>query len=241
MSNIIIHRANERGHAEHGWLNSYHSFSFANYYNPEKMRFGALRVINDDVIESSQGFDTHPHNNMEIITIPLSGSLEHKDNMGNTSVIQAGEIQVMSAGTGILHSEYNANSDELVHLLQIWVYPNKKDVTPRYQQLSIKTDKRNQFNQILSPDKDDDGVWIHQEAWFSLGEFDEGSSVEYLLKNPTNGVYAFVIEGNATIEGVELTSKDALGIDGIKIITVTSNENNTRILLMEVPMHFSTR
>ena len=168
--NSVIHKAETRGHANHGWLNSHHSFSFANYYNPERMNFGVLRVLNDDQVQKGQGFGTHPHDNMEIISIPLEGDLEHKDSMGNTTVIKEGEIQVMSAGTGIQHSEYNKNLDKDVKFLQIWIFPNQKNVTPRYDQISItELAEDNKFYQILSPNKDDQGVWIHQDAWFNMG------------------------------------------------------------------------
>ncbi|MEO8820744.1 MAG: pirin family protein [Ginsengibacter sp.] len=165
MAKTILHKANTRGHADHGWLNSYHSFSFANYNNTERVHFGALRVLNDDTVSSGMGFGKHPHDNMEIISIPLQGDLEHKDSMGNTTVIKQGDIQVMSAGTGIQHSEYNKNKDVPVKFLQIWISPNKKNVTPRYDQVSLnENDRHNKLQQILSPNQDDDGVWIYQNA-----------------------------------------------------------------------------
>ena len=167
----IIHKAETRGHANHGWLNTHHTFSFANYYNPERVHFGALRVLNDDWIAGGEGFGKHPHDNMEIITIPLKGAVEHQDSMGNKGVINAGEIQVMSAGTGIFHSEYNANKDKELELLQIWVFSDKKNVTPRYQQMSLADlQKPNELYQILSPDYEGTGVWIHQQAWFQLDD-----------------------------------------------------------------------
>jgi redox-sensitive bicupin YhaK (pirin superfamily) len=173
--NSVIHKADSRGKADHGWLLSQHTFSFANYHNPERMHFGVLRVLNDDRVEAGRGFGTHPHDNMEIISIPLEGDLEHKDSMGNTAIIKSGDIQVMSAGTGIMHSEFNKNSDQLVKFLQIWVYPNKRNVTPRYDQITLdKTKSQNKFQQILSPNADDEGIWIHQDAWFHMGTFDEG-------------------------------------------------------------------
>ena len=183
MSNIILHKADTRGNANHGWLQSRHTFSFANYYNPERMNFGALRVLNDDSVAAGMGFGTHPHDNMEIISIPLEGDLEHKDSMGNISVIKHGDIQVMSAGTGIFHSEYNKNKDRLVKFLQIWVFPDKKNVTPRYDQITLDlADRHNKLQQILSPDAEDTGVWIHQKAWFHLGKFEKGISTEYKIK-----------------------------------------------------------
>ena len=196
----IIHKAETRGHANHGWLNTHHTFSFANYYNPERVHFGALRVLNDDWIAGGEGFGKHPHDNMEIITIPLKGTVEHQDSMGNKGVINAGEIQVMSAGTGIFHSEYNANKDKELELLQIWVFSDKKNVTPRYQQMSLADlQKPNELYQILSPNPDDAGVWIHQQAWFRLGDLSAGKSVNYKLHKEESGVYVFVIEGEASI------------------------------------------
>ena len=169
----VLHTSDTRGYADHGWLKSYHTFSFANYHDPERMHFGVLRVLNDDEVAPGRGFGTHPHSNMEIVSIPLEGDLEHKDSMGNTTVINEGDIQVMSAGTGVHHSEFNKNKDRSVKFLQIWVIPNRKDVTPRYDQISIRDMQRNNtFYQILSPNKDDEGVWIHQDAWFHIGDFD---------------------------------------------------------------------
>jgi quercetin 2,3-dioxygenase len=241
MENIVIHRAETRGAENHGWLDAKHSFSFANYYNPERMHFGALRVLNDDAISGGMGFGTHPHDNMEIITIPLEGAIEHKDSMGNSSVIHSGEIQVMSAGTGIQHSEFNHKKDETLRLLQIWLFPNKKGVTPRYDQLVLKDeDKQNKLQQILSPSPDDAGVWIHQNAWFHLGKYTDpelNSGLEkYELKDKTNGVYAFVIKGEFTIAGQELSSRDAIGICDIASIEFKAKTKDAEILLMEVPM-----
>lgn len=234
--NIVLHKAESRGHANHGWLNTYHSFSFANYYNPERMHFGVLRVLNDDIIDGGMGFGMHPHDNMEIITIPISGDLEHKDSMGNTSVIKQNDIQVMSAGTGIYHSEYNKNNDKLVSLLQIWLFPNTKNVTPRYDQITLQPQKvKNKFNQILSPYKNDEGVWIHQDAWFYLGKFDKKASHKYKINKEGNGLYAFVIEGNATIQNQKLNKRDGLGIWNINELEIGVDENS-HVLLMEVPM-----
>jgi len=234
MTKKVLHQAQTRGFADHNWLKSYHTFSFASYYNPERMNFGVLRVLNDDIIAPSMGFDMHPHNNMEIISIPLEGELEHKDSMGNVAIIKAGEIQVMSAGTGIYHSEYNKSSEKEGKFLQIWVFPNKKNVTPRYDQYILKNEK-NVLQQILSPNKDEEGVWIHQNAWFHLGNFDADKIVEYQLKNTENGVYAFVINGNITIEDVELQTRDALGIWNTNSLILKTLKDTT-ILLMEVPM-----
>lgn len=234
--NKIIHKANSRGEANHGWLKSFHTFSFANYYNPERVNFGALRVLNDDTVAAGEGFGKHPHDNMEIISIPLEGDLEHKDSMGNSSVIKYGDIQVMSAGTGVFHSEYNKNSDKPVKFLQIWVFPDKRGVTPRYDQLTIDQDKlNNRFLQILSPDASDDGVWIHQQAWFSLGRFEKDFEIEYNFKKEGNGVYIFIISGNALVNNELLELRDGLEVTGTNKIAIKSLEKS-EILLMEVPM-----
>jgi redox-sensitive bicupin YhaK (pirin superfamily) len=235
--NTVIHRAETRGHANHGWLDSHHTFSFANYHNPERMNFGVLRVLNDDQVHAGKGFGTHRHDNMEIISIPLEGDLEHKDSMGNTTIIKKGDVQVMSAGTGIYHSEYNKNQDKDVKFLQIWVIPNKKNVTPRYDQISIRDiEKQNKFYQVLSPNEDDQGVWIHQDAWFSLGKFSKGNSDEYKIKRPGNGVYVFVLEGDVEINSEQLSKRDGMGIWDTETIHVKATDN-TRVLLMDVPMN----
>lgn len=230
------HKAETRGHANHGWLNSYHSFSFANYYNPERMNFGVLRVLNDDRVSESMGFGTHPHKNMEIVSIPLEGDLKHRDNMGNETVIKEGDIQVMSAGTGVMHSEYNNNPDKPVKFLQIWIIPNKQDVEPRYDQVTIsENEKPNDFQQILSPNKTDDGVWIYQDAWFHLAQFNQGVTKEYTLKKEGNGVYVFVLEGQAQIGNQILNKRDGLGVENTNAFSIEALEDS-RILLMEVPM-----
>jgi redox-sensitive bicupin YhaK (pirin superfamily) len=232
----VLHKANTRGAANHGWLNSHHSFSFANYYNPERMNFGVLRVLNDDIVSSGRGFGTHPHDNMEIISIPLEGDLEHKDSMGNVTVIKEGDVQAMSAGTGIYHSEYNKNPDREVRFLQIWLFPNKKNVEPRYDQITLdNTRKKNQLYQVLSPNSNDDGVWIHQNAWFHMGTLEEGSVIDYQLKDTTNGVYAFVLDGDVTIEDQALNKRDGYGIWETDAIQIKA-DSDARILLMEVPM-----
>jgi redox-sensitive bicupin YhaK (pirin superfamily) len=237
MNNTVLHKAATRGYANHGWLKSNHTFSFANYYNPERMHFGVLRVLNDDFIDGGMGFGTHPHDNMEIITIPLSGSLAHKDSMGNGTTIKSGDIQVMSAGTGIQHSEFNADAKDPVTLLQIWVIPNKRSVTPRYDQITLnKSDEHNQLNQILSPNANDNGVWIHQDAWFHLGTFDQNKTFNYDLRKKGNGVYAFVIEGSFEINNQSLSTRDALGIWDVSDLNIKSTAANSRILIMDVPM-----
>lgn len=237
--NTVLHRATTRGHANHGWLDSHHTFSFANYHNPERMHFGVLRVLNDDRVQAGQGFGTHPHDNMEIISIPLEGDLEHKDSIGNVAVIREGDVQVMSAGTGIYHSEYNKNADREVKFLQIWLFPNKKNVEPRYDQIPIReVEKPNAFYQVLSPNKDDQGVWIHQNAWFHLGKFEKGKETKYELKNKENGVYAFILDGDAEIAGQKLSKRDGFGIWNIDSFDFKALEN-AKVLLMEVPMNIT--
>lgn len=232
----VLHKANTRGHADHGWLNSHHTFSFANYYHPERMNFGVLRVLNDDVVSEGRGFGTHPHDNMEIISIPLEGDLEHKDSMGNTATIKSGDVQVMSAGTGVFHSEYNKNKDEAVKFLQIWVFPNKKNVEPRYDQITLQQQKLdNQLHQILSPNQDDEGVWIHQNAWFHMGNLKAGKRLKYDLKAEGNGIYAFVLEGEVSIAGQALSKRDGFGVWDTEAIDIQASED-AKVLLMEVPM-----
>jgi len=234
--NTVIHKANTRGHANHGWLDSHHTFSFANYHNPERMHFGVLRVLNDDRVMAGRGFGTHPHDNMEIISIPLEGDLEHKDSMGNVAVIKEGDVQVMSAGTGVTHSEYNKNKDKEVKFLQIWLFPNRRNVTPRYDQISIKDiAKENEFYQVLSPSTDDQGVWINQDAWFHMGKFQKGTSTEYTIRKEGNGVYAFILDGQVEIEGQSLEPRDGMGIWNTDSIAVKATAD-ARVLLMDVPM-----
>jgi quercetin 2,3-dioxygenase len=239
MKNVIIHKANERGHADHGWLKAYHSFSFANWYHPEKVHFGVLRVLNDDTIAPGMGFGMHPHDNMEIITIPLEGDLAHKDSMGNEATIKFGDVQVMSAGTGVRHSEFNPNADQRTKLLQIWLFPNKQNVTPRYEQITLNTgDRHNRLQQILSPNENDEGVWIHQDAWFHMGKFDEGVSAVYELKKAGNGVYVFVISGNVTVDDTLLETRDAAGIWNVQSISLKA-ESDAEFLIMDIPMELS--
>lgn len=235
--NTVLHKAQTRGGADYGWLKTNYSFSFANYYNPDRMNFGALRVLNDDFIAAGMGFNTHPHDNMEIITIPLEGIVAHKDSMGNAGTISAGEVQVMSAGTGIQHSEFNHLKDKDLRLFQIWVFPNKSNVTPRYEQMPLPLEKKNELNQILSPSPDDSGVWIHQDAWFHLGTFDKGKVVQYDLKRPsTHGVYAFIVDGDFTINGQALNKRDGYGLWKLNELTIQTDSDNSRLLLLEVPM-----
>jgi quercetin 2,3-dioxygenase len=237
MNNMVYHPANSRGTANHGWLQANFSFSFASYYNPDRMHFGVLRVMNDDIIAPGMGFGTHPHDNMEIITVPLRGALQHKDSMGNTSIIEHGEVQVMSAGTGIQHSEFNPYKDKEANTLQIWLFPNKKNVTPRYDQQKFeKAGRKNKFQQILSPNPNDEGVWIHQDAWFHLGEFEQGRVVDYKIRRAGNGVYAFLISGKAEINGQKMNPRDAVGVWNTESLKFTSLANNTEVLLLDVPM-----
>jgi len=234
----VLHKADSRGYANHTWLKTHHSFSFANYYDPQRMNFGVLRVLNDDIIAGRMGFGKHPHDNMEIISVALSGELEHKDSMGNVQVIRPNEIQVMSAGSGIFHSEYNRSND-LTSLLQIWVFPNKQNVTPRYdQQFFEPKDRKNTLQQILSPNADNAGVWIHQNAWFHWGDLDKNFQTEYTFKDPkNNGLYVFVIEGEIEINGQNLQKRDGFGIWDTEKVQVVSKEN-AFVLFMEVPMEF---
>jgi len=232
----ILHKASSRGHAQNGWLDSYHSFSFADYHHPDRMNFGVLRVLNDDCVAPGNGFGNHPHSNMEIISIPLAGDLEHKDSMGNVAIIRQGDIQALSAGTGIYHSEYNKNKDKEVRFLQIWIFPKLKQVAPRYDQVSLRSiEKKNQFYQILSPNPSDQGVWIHQDVWFHLGKFQNGIGDTYRLKQTGNGVYIFVLEGSIVLGGQVLDKRDGFGLwdaDSFEMTAII----DSKVLLMEVPM-----
>ncbi len=232
-----LHKADTRGHANHGWLDSWHTFSFAGYYDPERMHFGALRVLNDDTVAPGMGFGRHPHDNMEIISIPLEGDLEHQDNTGTNQVIRKGDVQVMSAGTGIQHSEKNKNSDQFVKFLQIWVFPAKRNVTPRYDQKTfVDSVKKNKLATIVEPiGSDNGGVQIHQDAWFHLGNLDKGTEVTYDVKKNGNGVYAFLLEGDATINEVAMNRRDGLGISDTDQLKIKA-DSDAEILLMEVPM-----
>ena len=232
----VLHRSESRGHANHGWLDTHHTFSFAGYYNPERMHFGVLRVLNDDIVDPGMGFGTHPHENMEIISIPLKGDLEHKDSMGNTHVISRNDVQVMSAGSGIYHSEYNKNSDQSTNFLQIWIFPNRKNVDPRYGQSTFDpADRKNRFQQVLSPNKDDEGVWIYQDAWFHMADIDPGEKLVYDVKKEGNGVYIFLLEGKLNANGFDMKKRDGLGVWETDRINFEGVEK-AEVLLMEVPM-----
>ena len=241
MANSVFHKSTSRGHANHGWLNAHHSFSFANHYDPQRMHFGVLRVLNDDIVAPSMGFGTHPHDNMEIITIPLRGALRHKDNMGNQEVIHESEVQVMSAGTGITHSEFNANADQEVNLLQIWLYPKLRNIKPRYAQQSFKSENRiNELQTVVTPLGREEGtaVGINQDAWFSLGTLKAGIEKEYKVRLKTNGVYVFVIEGSVSINGTPLSKRDALGVWDVEKLDIKA-ESDAEILVMDVPMELN--
>jgi redox-sensitive bicupin YhaK (pirin superfamily) len=233
-----IFLATDRGQANHGWLLAKHSFSFANYYDPENINFGALRVLNDDIVAPGMGFGTHPHDNMEIITIPLKGALEHRDSMGNTSVIKQGEIQVMSAGSGITHSEFNASKSEEINLFQIWIFSNKKNVEPRYDQFLMDVSKmKNNFLQVVSPNPSDEGTWIYQNAWISIAEMDANRTLSYAVNDSTNGVYCMVIEGEIEVDASRLNKRDAIGIwetQSMEVLAVQSS----KVLVIEVPLIF---
>lgn len=236
---LTVHRSGCRGHANHGWLRTWHSFSFASYYNPDRMHFGALRVLNDDIIAAGMGFGTHPHDNMEIITIVLDGELEHRDSMGNGSVIRPGEVQVMSAGTGIYHSEFNHSEETETSLLQIWVFPDKKNVEPRYGQASFSPEEMNgKWRTVVSPDGADDSLWIHQQTWFSLGEFSKGAVAQLNQNKPENGFYIFVISGSVKVGVETLHERDAVGIEEISGNIEIIIEEDAKLLAMEVPMVF---
>lgn len=234
--NTVLHKAATRGHANHGWLDTNHTFSFAHYYDPTRTHFGKLRVLNDDFVDGGMGFGTHPHDNMEIISIPLAGDLEHKDSMGNVAVIRQNDVQIMSAGTGIYHSEYNKNKDAKVNFLQIWVFPKHRDIAPRYDQITFKPEDRvNKLQQIVSPSKTDDGVWINQDAWFHLGNLKKGFITDYTIKQKCNGVYTFVIEGEVTINSQKLNKRDCYGVWDTEKISIVA-DGDAEVLLMDVPM-----
>lgn len=232
----INHENQSRGLADHGWLKSRHTFSFADYYNPERMNFGVLRVLNDDIVTPSMGFGTHPHENMEIISIPLSGTLRHQDSMDNKHIISTGEVQIMSAGSGITHSEYNNSSSEDVNFLQIWVQPKERDITPRYdQKVFDEVNRKNRFQLLVSPEKSKETVLINQDAWFSLADIEAEKQVVYEKNDKKNGVYFFVIEGNVKIEGYDIKKRDGLGLIHGETYPIFA-ETKTQLLTIEVPL-----
>lgn len=236
MQNTVLHKANTRGNANHGWLNAYHSFSFGSWHNPERVQFGVLRVLNDDTIAAGMGFGEHGHDNMEIITIPLQGDLAHKDSMGNSETIKTGDVQVMSAGTGIRHSEFNPNADQQTKLFQIWLFPKVKNVEPRYQQITLNVaEQKNAFAQILSPNPEDSGVWIHQDAWFYLSDFEAHVAKKLAIQKKGNGFYVLSIEGEIEVNGQELSTRDAVGIWETPEIEIKAT-TAAKFLVMEIPM-----
>ena len=231
----VLHKAGSRGHANHGWLNSYHSFSFGGYHHPDRMHFGALRVLNDDTVAAGMGFGKHPHDNMEIVSIPLMGDLQHQDSTGRNEIIRAHDVQIMSAGSGIAHSEMNASKTEEVKFLQIWVFPKLKNIEPRYEQKSFLPENRlNQILTVVAPD-DSNAVFINQDAWFSLGSFSKDLSIEYPIKKTDNGVYVFVLSGSVTVNGELLENRDGLGVSETEVLTIVAN-TESELLLIDIPM-----
>jgi len=233
----VLHKAETRGRANHGWLDSHHTFSFAGYYEPSRVHFGLLRVLNDDVVQGGMGFGQHPHDNMEIVSIPLHGSLEHRDSTGGHGIIRSGEVQIMSAGSGIAHSEKNASATEDVKFLQIWVFPKQRNIKPRYEQkLFDATERQNKLQTVVSPGKENGALWINQDSWFSLTHLQQGASLEYPLRKTGSGVYVFVIEGSVSIGDQELTRRDGLGVTETDTFSIKAQEES-EVLLMEVPMN----
>lgn len=233
----IFHSATSRGQADHGWLNAHHSFSFANWYDPSRIQFGMLRVLNDDIVAAGQGFGTHPHNDMEIITIILKGALQHKDNMGNGDIIKSGDVQVMSAGTGVMHSEFNPSPDEATNLFQLWIFPKENHISPRYDQKSFySSERQNKIQTVASGFKKDDELYIHQDAAISLANIDAKSSINYSMNKKGNGVYLMVINGQIEINGTILHSRDAIGISETENISIDSIESS-ELIIIEVPMN----
>ena len=232
----ILHTADSRGHANHGWLDSYHTFSFARYYDPERIHFGALRVLNDDTVAPGMGFGQHPHDNMEIVSIPLSGQLKHRDTTGTEAIIRTNDVQIMSAGSGLEHSEMNGSRTETVKFLQIWVFPKERNITPRYDQKTFDpADRKNKLQVVVSPEKSDQTIWINQDAWFSLAALDKGRQIDYTLHQAGHGVYVFVLSGNIKIGQQELGPRDGFGIRETAAFQVEAS-SDAEILLMEVPM-----
>lgn len=233
----ILHRADSRGYADHGWLKSYHTFSFANYHNPQRVRFGLLRVLNDDVVQLGEGFGTHPHDNMEIVSIPLKGALAHKDSTGSEHIINTGDVQIMSAGSGLYHSEYNASQKDEVNFLQIWVFPKERDIAPRYDQKTFsENDRKNNFQVVVSPEKSNSSLWINQDAYFSLGNFEKATEALYSVKQNGNGIYIFVISGSVAVNGEHLGKRDAIALADTESVSIHAEEN-TELLVIEVPMN----
>ena len=235
----ILHKASDRGKADHGWLKPNFYFSFGQYRNPDKIHFGALRVLNDDFIAGGGAFPTHPHDNMEIVTIPFSGAIKHKDNTGGEGIIKAGDVQIMSAGTGVEHSEANGSATEPVTLFQIWLFPKVNNIQPRYGQKTFDvTERFNKWQYIVSPNAADNGLWINQDARFALTILETGREINYVNAFKGNGVFLVVIKGSVKIADVELGIKDALAISDTDSFTITASED-AELLAIEVPMHLN--
>lgn len=233
----VIHRSSDRGHANHGWLDTHHTFSFANWYNPNQMHFGVLRVLNDDIVAPEKGFGQHPHADMEIVSIPLRGALTHRDTMGNAQAITTGEVQVMSAGTGLQHSEFNESREEEVNFLQLWIFPEKRGVEPRYEQKKFESENRvNGWQQVVRPrEEEGDGLWINQNAYMHLVDLESGKSSDYTVNSSGNGVYFFVIDGEVAIGDEQLNRRDGIGVWDVDSISVSASKD-AQILAIEVPM-----
>jgi len=234
----VFHPANSRGTADHGWLKANHSFSFANFFDPDKIQFGLLRVLNDDFVKPGMGFGTHPHKDMEIISIPLKGEIRHKDSMNHSAVIEAGEVQVMSAGTGVEHSEFNSSTEEL-NMFQIWIFPEKNGLEPRYDQKDFSDLlKQNELINVVAPksNQSENSLYINQQAYLHLGNFEAGRDIDYKIKNKNNGVYIFLIEGEAKVEDTRLEKRDAIGIWNTSTISLEFT-NPSKVLIIEVPMN----
>jgi quercetin 2,3-dioxygenase len=237
MMKTTLYKSETRGKAEHGWLHSRFSFSFAEYHDPSRVHFGLLRVLNDDIIAPGNGFGMHPHDNMEIVSIILKGELLHGDNSGNKTSLKAGEVQIMSAGTGIVHSEHASQEGGEVHLLQIWVFPKERNIKPRYdQKVFDESEKKNKFHVLVSPDHTGDTLWINQDAWLSIGNFENAETVAYPVHKDGNGVFAFIIEGGMNIANISLDKRDAIGISEINAFEMQIDAGS-EILLIEVPMN----
>lgn len=235
----VLHRAESRGHANHGWLDSHHTFSFANYHDENRVHFGALRVLNDDVVQGGMGFGTHPHDNMEIISIPLKGALQHRDNTRRNEIIKTNDVQIMSAGSGIAHSEYNASKTEPVNFLQIWVFPKLRNITPHYSQKTfLPEDRKNKIQTVVAPEKEGEAIFINQDAWLSRSSLASDFSIDYKIKKSGNGVYAFVIDGALTINDQKLQKRDGLGLWEIESLTIKT-QTDSELLLIEVPMNLN--
>ena len=231
----VLHQANTRGHANFGWLDSHHTFSFGRYFNPERVHFGALRVLNDDIVKGGAGFGTHPHDNMEIVSIPITGDLKHQDSTGRGEIIKSGDVQIMSAGSGIEHSEFNPNKDQQVNFLQIWVLPKERNIKPRYDQKTFKKEERiNSIQPVVAPNNEN-AIWINQDAYFSLSTLEKGKSVQYNCNKAGNGLYAFVIDGEIALANTTLSKRDGLGVWETNAVDITAHAD-AEILLIEVPM-----